>query len=71
MNHQIVKVQKFEIAAFEVLDNAGSQLVKGGFSTAYAGGIDIKAAWNDNQCKCTVNNNVPQCGGPCPTTTSK
>jgi len=67
MKKEIVKVQKFEIAAFEVLDNSGNQLAKGGFSTAYsgAGPSTLLGAWNwGKQCGCTVtvNNNVAGCG---------
>ncbi|GHT18812.1 hypothetical protein FACS189429_5810 [Bacteroidia bacterium] len=61
MKNQIVKKEKFDVFAFEVLDSSGN-LLRGGFSTAYTGGgIDV-GGWNwGKQCGCQVTNTNCPC----------
>jgi hypothetical protein len=55
--------KKFEIQKFERLE-CSSEVLKGGFSPAYAGGgIEIKVGkLNIGYCPTTINNNVAGCG---------
>ena len=74
MKKEIKKTKDFNISVFEILDSAGNNLLKGGFSTVYdeylaTGGVAKKETVVVNNtvpgCGCTiVNNNVAGCSCP-------